>query len=395
MDEKQAFIEAFQADLVSDLAQQLVAIPSRNPPGEEKACAEFIYRTLREWGVEADLVREPDPERPQVVSWVSGSGQGPTFILSGHIDTVQEGDATTWRHPPFEPTLLDGRLYGLGACDMKGSLAVGMAVLKTVHEHAGRLPGTLMFQAAMGEEMAEDGTRTLLNLGFTGDAAVVMEPTDLKIGRATRGVSWHRLTLSSNPLHCGFASPDEPDILSQFSRIQTALSVYHKRISLEQHPLLPSSACRVTRAQAGERHNHLPARGEFTIDRRMLPGECFEQVREELTEILDGVATADGSLVWELTYQRGNEPVELEEDAPLVQVLRKNAVELEGREAESTGMIAGTDVRNFMHDHDIPAVNFGAGDFNVCHKPNEFVGVDDLIRSGRILLGTALDVIGL
>lgn len=394
MSDKRSLVDAFPAELAMRLAQQLVAIPSRNPPGEEKSCAEFIHATLRDWGIETELILKPDPERPQVVAWVSGSGQGPTFVLNGHTDTVQEGELDAWRIPPFEGRIVDGRLHGLGSCDMKGPLAVGMAVLKTIHDRSNRFPGTLMLHAAMGEEMAEDGTRTLLNLGYTGDFAVVMEPTNLAIGRANRGVSWYRLTLTGDPLHCGFAAPDVPDVMSQFARFQDALSDYHLRISQKKHPLLLSPGCRVTQAHVGERHNHLPAQGEFTIDRRMLPGESFEQVERELVHILDTVGASDPTFDYNLEYLRGNEPVELAENDPLIDVIQRNLREIDGCEADIIGMIAGTDVRNFVHDQEIPAVNFGPGDFRVCHKPNEFVPVNDLVRSGRILLGVTYDLLG-
>ena len=393
MNTKRALQKAFPTDLVVELTGKLVAIPSRNPPGEEKVCANAIWKTLREWGVDAELVREPDPERPQVVAWVGSSGQGPTFVLNGHIDTVREGDLAAWDTPPFEPTRIGDRLYGLGACDIKGSLAVGMAILKTLHEQADPLPGMVMFHAAMGEEMAEDGTRTLLNMGYTGDCAVVMEPTNLTIGRATRGVGWYRLILTGNPQHCGSVRPEDPDVVSQFGHVVEALSTYNACISHNSHPLLPSPGCRLTQARVGERHNHLPERGEFIIDRRMLPRESFDQVSAELHEILDGIGQGDSDFNYELEYLYGNEPVEISGESPLIDVLQRNLRAVDGQEAQITGMIAGTDVRNFVHDQGIPAVNFGAGDFGVCHKPNEFVPIDDLVRRGRILLGTALDIL--
>jgi len=141
-------VSALDGDLILDLTARLVAIPTRNPPGEEARCAHFVHDTLRGWGIEAELVDEPDPARPQVVAWVRGTGHGPTFILNAHLDTVPEGDPALWTRPPFEATREGDRLYGLGTCDMKGSLASIMAMLKTLHDSGVRYPGTLTVRHA-------------------------------------------------------------------------------------------------------------------------------------------------------------------------------------------------------------------------------------------------------
>jgi len=119
---KEALIAAISGDLIVDLTTKLVAIPTPNPPGQEKALAEFIVETMQEWGIEVELVPDPDPERPQVVAWLRGSGDGPTLILNAHMDTVDAGDEAAWDFPPFQVTRKENRLYGRGTCDMKGSL---------------------------------------------------------------------------------------------------------------------------------------------------------------------------------------------------------------------------------------------------------------------------------
>ncbi|MGQ9584233.1 MAG: M20 family metallopeptidase [Anaerolineae bacterium] len=395
MSEKQELIGSLSEELILRLASQLVSIPTRNPPGEEKEGASFIFETFRSWGIEAELILAPDPQRPQVVAWARGGGQGPTLILNGHIDTVREGDVSDWSFPPFKATRQGNRLYGLGACDMKGSLAVGMAVLKAIAACGLSFPGTVLFQAVMGEELAEDGTRTLLRLGYTGDYAIVLEPTALQICRATRGVAWYKVTLAGNPIHCGRAAPETPDLVTQFARVASALADYHQEIARKEHPLVPSPACRVTQLRAGERHNHLPACCEFTIDRRMLPGETFDQVQEELLGILEDVRAGDPSFDYRLTYDRGNEPVVTPEDSLLIKTLRRNSEELLGATPNLIGSAAGTDMRNFVFDAGIPAVNFGPGNFVTCncHGPDEFVPVDELMACGRVVLGTAYDLL--
>jgi succinyl-diaminopimelate desuccinylase len=270
-----------------------------------------------------------------------------------------------------------------------------MAVLKALHGSGMRFPGTLMLQAVMGEEMAEAGTRTLLKLGYTGDCAIVLEPTELKICRATRGVAWFRITLTGDSTHCGRAGPESIDVMAQFTRFGAALAEYHDRISAQFHPLLPSPAARITRVRGGNRHNHLATECEFIVDRRMLPGETFDGVRDDLVAILETLKASDPALGYRIDLDRGNEPSVIPEDSAIINVLRRNSREARGIDAEVVGKVAGTDMRNFVLDAGIPAVNFGPGSFETgnCHAPNEFVPVDELVDCARVVMGTAIDVL--
>ncbi len=372
------------------LTRDLVAFPTRNPPGEEKACAEFIARTLADWGIEVALIPEPDPNRPQVVAWVRGSS-GTTLTLNGHIDTVPEGDLAKWPHPPFEATVHDGALWGLGTADMKAQLAIAMLTLKALKDE--KLGGSLMFQAAMGEELAEAGTRTLLTKPeYASDYALVLEPTNLRIAPATRGVAWHTVTIYGSPEHCGLVD-HYINPAAKFGKVVAALEAYHDQIHEQAHPLLRRRACAVTEVRAGEKHNHIPAACEFVIDRRMLPGERTAQVAAELRAILDRCADADPDFRYDMTFLRDNEPAEIAADHPFVGMAREAAASVLGHDPGIWGPPYGSDVRNFIVDKGIPALNFGPGDFTVCHTPNEHVRLDELNSFAKILMALTLRIL--
>lgn len=391
---KSAILESLSDDLVVDLTERLIAIPTVNPPGQEADCARFIYETLTGWGVEAELVPEPDPERPQVVAWVRGTTCGPTFILNAHMDTVPEGDVARWTRPPFEATREGDRLYGLGACDMKGSLASIMAMLKALHDSGAALPGTLMAQFPMGEETDEPGTRTLLALGYVGDMAITMEPTDGRIGPGTRGACWHRVGITGPSAHCGLTPADAADVMHVARRFAAAVEDIHREVSTQTHHLLASPAARITEMRAGERHNATAGRCEMVVDRRMLPHESVAEVGDGLRARLDAAIGGAEGVRGTVTFVDLNEATETPLDAPLVRALAANIRELGRREPEIWGPPYGSDMRNFVHDAAIPCVNFGAGDFRRCHQPDEFVPVPDLLGVARIVFGTVLDVIG-
>lgn len=389
--DKQALIDSLSDELILGLTARMVAIPTRNPPGEEKACAMFIYETLRDWGIEAQLVDKPDPERPQVVAWIRGSGDGPTFILNGHIDTVVEGDPALWTRPPFEATREGDRLYGLGTSDMKGSLASCMAILKAIHDAEVRFPGTLMFQAVMGEEMDEPGTKTLLQLGYTGDWAITMEPTDSRIGPGTRGACWHRVELVGPSSHCGLIAADAPDVTHFFARFAAEVEDYHRAVAKQTHHLLASPGCRITTVKAGETHNSTARHCELVIDRRMLPHESPDEVATDLRARLEAVKAHVPEVDYRIDFIALNEATETPLESPLVKALQRNYREVRGVEAEIWGPPYGSDMRNFVVDAGIPTVNFGAGDFHRCHQPDEFVPMDDLLAVARVVFSTVVD----
>jgi succinyl-diaminopimelate desuccinylase len=389
--DKHALVGSLSDDLILNLTARMVAIPTRNPPGEEKPCADFIYETLTGWGIEAQLVDEPDPLRPQVVAWIRGTGDGPTFILNGHIDTVAEGDPALWSRAPFRATREGDRLYGLGTSDMKGSLASCMAILKAIHDARARFPGTLMFQAAMGEEMDEPGTKTLLQSGYTGDWAITMEPTDSRIGPGTRGVCWHRVELMGPSSHCGLTAADAPDVMHFFTHFAAEVETYHQTVAKQTHHLLASPACRITTVKGGEAHNSTARRCEMVIDRRMLPHESPEEVATDLRKRLEKVKAHIPEVRYGIEFIALNEATETPLDSPLVKALQRNYRDVRGVEAKIWGPPYGSDMRNFIVDAGIPTVNFGAGDFHRCHQPDEFVPVDDLLAVARVVFGTVID----
>ena len=153
--------ESINIDLLIRLTQDLVRIPTQNPPGNEKGCAEYIYSTLSRWGVETKMISEPFPHRPQIMATVNGKETGPTLILNGHMDVVPEGSRSQWKYDPYGGVVEEGRIYGRGSSDMKGGLAAMMMLAKLLHEKS--LPrGKVIFQFVMGEETGESGTKHLL-----------------------------------------------------------------------------------------------------------------------------------------------------------------------------------------------------------------------------------------
>ncbi|MBI2975800.1 MAG: M20/M25/M40 family metallo-hydrolase, partial [Chloroflexi bacterium] len=167
----------------------LVGINSINPsltPGGagEGNIAEYVARALRALGLEVDTY-EPVPGRPSVVGALKGQGGGKSLMLNAHMDTV----GVDGMPDPFTAAVRDGKVFGRGAYDMKGSLAACLATAKAVAQSGERLKGDLLIAAVADEEFASLGTAEVI-AHHRVDSAIVTEPTEMDICLAHKGFVW-------------------------------------------------------------------------------------------------------------------------------------------------------------------------------------------------------------
>jgi succinyl-diaminopimelate desuccinylase len=277
------------------LLKKLVQIPSRNPPGEERELAEYVVEWLKESGVDATLVSEPFAHRPQVVAAIRGDEGEPKLVLNGHLDTVPLGEEKRWSVDPFGGEVKAGKLYGRGSCDMKGGLAAMLLTAKVINASGRQLKGDLILHFAVGEETSEPGTKTLLmDKGYTGDWGIVLEPTNLMVLTAEKGLLWVDVEIQGKPAH---ASTPELGInpIEKAADFITRLRVYREKIGVKRHPLVGGAVCSVTMIEGGIKENVVPGSCKVTLDRRLLPGESLDEAEAEIQEILSQMKQQDNT----------------------------------------------------------------------------------------------------
>ena len=255
-------------DLLIGLAQELIRIPSQNPPGREKPCAEYIHGRLQEWGVESELVVDPSfRDRPMVLATVRGEEPGRTLILNGHMDVVPEGSLDGWQAPPFSAVIKEGRIYGRGASDMKGGLAVMIFLAKLFREKP-PAKGKVVFQFVAGEEQGELGTLALIErMGREGDYGIVLEPTGLKVATAEKGLVWFKIVLAGKPAH-GSMAERGINAIAKGVELGARILDHDRELRTHVHPLLGSRKCTITMMQGGTKENIVPESCTLFIDRR-------------------------------------------------------------------------------------------------------------------------------
>jgi len=386
----------YPTDLAS-LAAALVRIETENPPGNERPAAEYVHDWFAHHGIDSTLLSEPDPDRPQVGARV-GDGS-PALVLNGHTDVVPAGDHEEWSYPPYGGVIEDGRLYGRGSVDMKTGIAVAMLTALELADpvESGELAGSLVVHAAMGEETAAPGTRTLLESGFDGDFGVVLEPTECRVATSAKGLAWYELGWPGEPSHA--SRPDQGhNAVGDIAPVLAAIDAYDERLRERTDPLCGRAYATVTRVVAGEDTNRavLPGRARLVLDRRILPGETVAAVDDEVAELVERIEREHGiPVTWKRTetYASASIPT----DHPLAEAFREHAAAVVDAPTDPWGIEASTDVRNFVNDASIPAITWGPGRLDQAHTVDEYVdlsaaeaGMEALRRAATDLLSDPL-----
>lgn len=376
---------------IGSLAAALVEIPTENPPGNEGPAARFVHEWLTREGIDAELIEEPDPDRAQVAARV-GAADGPTVVLNGHLDVVPTGDRDRWSVDPYAGTIEDGRLYGRGSADMKTAVAIAMCLLRELAPElrSGELPGSVVFHAAMGEETADPGTKTLLERGYGGDFGIVLEPTDFRVATSTMGLAVYRIAVHGESTHA--SQPDTGENPIDAARpLLDEIDDYDQTLQRLDPTLAGAARATVTEFESGVGSNLgvIPDTATLVLDRRVPPGESIDAVDSEVHALLDRVRTNHGvnaTIERIQTYESSSIPT----DHPLARLLRERSAEAVGSGGgvgEPWGIEAATDARNFINDAEIPAATWGPGRLAEAHTADESISLADAAVGREVLAG--------
>lgn len=363
------------------LLQDLIALPSVNPAffsdpnlhGEHRV-AEFLASAARRHGLEVES-QPVVPGRSNLL--VRLTPRGPVrhrVLLAPHLDTV--GDPAYALQ--LKPVVRDGRVYGRGACDTKGSVSAYFQSLLNVTAAGPRPAHTeILFVGLIDEENMQLGSRHFASHGPKSDFAIVGEPTGLEIVTAHKGDVWLRLRTIGRSAH-GATPHRGRNAVTAMSRIVLALETEYaaELAARPAHPRLGRPTINVGRIDGGRQPNIVPAECIIDIDRRTLPGETEAGVRREIRALLQrqGLKASFDTL-----RTSPCEPLETNPDLPLVQALTRAA----GRRT-TRGVHYFTDAAPLAAGG-IPSVVFGPGDIAQAHTEREWLAISQLEKSIHIL----------
>lgn len=370
---------------------ELVAIDSVNPTlvphgAGERGIAEHVAGVMRGLGMEVE-VHDAAPGRSSAVGRLRGAGDGLSLMLNGHLDTV----GVEGMERPFEPRLEEGRLYGRGAYDMKGSLAACLAAVRALLDSGTRLAGDLVVAAVADEEDQSLGTADVL-MRWPTDGAIVAEPTELALGLAHKGFAWLEIETQGRAAH-GSRWDLGVDANLLMSRVLSEVADLERELRARPpHPLLGPPSLHVGVVQGGTGPSTYAARCTASVERRTLPGETSEGIASEVAEAIERARIVDPSLNVNLTNKLVRSSFEARPGGPLIAAVESSAGGVQGHRPERVGLPFWTDAA-LCAEAGIETVVFGpigAG----AHETVEWVDLDSCARLAEILARAAIAYCG-
>lgn len=333
-----------------------------------------------------------DAGRPSLVARI-GAGDGPRLAWNGHLDTVPAGDPSTWSSEPFEGTVVDGRLIGRGACDMKGPIASALAAVAAIGRAGRELAGTLDLHLVADEEHGgSDGTAVLHEQGLLDhDAAIVGEPTEMDPALAERGGAWVTAVAHGRAAH-GSQPHRGANAILAMSRFALRLP---EVLPEREHPLVGRPTVNIALVAGGTAPNVVPDRCEAEIDRRILPGEDDrDAVMAPFHRLAADVGEESPGTRIELTLREWTMAAETTGDSRIAAILRDAVAAETGAPPPFVGFTGITDARFYINDAKIPTVIAGPGTLSVAHMADESIGVDELVAGARAYARTVVGFLG-
>ena len=366
---------------IQQLLQDLVRIPSVNPHGDpgtapkntgEAHIADYIAEVLRKLALDVEL-REVEPGRPNVIGKFASRGAKRSLAFAPHTDTVSVAGMTI---DPFAAEIRDGKLFGRGASDAKGSLTAMLAALANVVRRKEFREGDLdvYFCALMGEESGNHGVKALAESGFRADFAVAGEPTEGRVVYTHKGALWCKVVTHGRSVHGSLPEKGVNAIGKMAEVVQYLLGDYTRALAKSADPVLGAPTVNVGTIRGGTQNNIVPDYCEIEIDRRTVPGELREDILEALRQRFPQVPITTEIL-------SDCPPLRTDPQNPFVQKL-----------ARATGnpksVLVGAPWfcdAGILAQYGVPAVAFGPGNIAQAHTANEYVEWKEVLHATQTL----------
>lgn len=392
------------------LLKTLIEFKTPAPPARNtKEAQSFIADFLKERGFVIDMwdVYPNDPNVVGVLKGVESEGYN-SLIINGHIDVAEVNEEEEWGIDPFTPFVKNGAVVGRGAADMKGGLAGAMFAIQLLHEANIELPGSLIFQSVIGEEVGEAGTLECCKRGYTADFAVVVDTSDLHI-QGQGGVITGWITIKSaqtyhdatrrQMIHAGgklFAA----SAIEKMTKVINGLQELerHWAVTKDYPGFIPGTNTINPAVIEGGRHAAFIAdECKLWITVHYYPNESHEQIIKEIEEHINNVANSDPWLrenpptfVWggkSMIVDRGEIFPSLEIDPDHFGVKQLSAAhQTITQETAILDVSPSVTDGGWLGQANIPTVIYGPGNLQNAHRVNEQVSIDQLIEYTKVIV---------
>ncbi|MBK7654387.1 MAG: acetylornithine deacetylase/succinyl-diaminopimelate desuccinylase family protein [Betaproteobacteria bacterium] len=417
-------------DELTSLTQALVRIPTVNPPGDAyEACARFLGERLAKRGFSVEYIRSKGAPgdhdmypRVNVVARYEGASDGECVHFNSHIDVVEPGPG--WSMAPFAAEVRDGKVYGRGTCDMKGGLASSVIACEALLEMGVAFPGALEISGTVDEESGGfGGVGYLAGLGYFSRPKVhhVIIPEPLGVDRIClghRGVWWAEVETKGRIAHgsmpfLGDSAINHMGAFLHLLETQLQPKLNQRRT---QEPVEPPGA-RVSTVNANSihggqmaQHYSTDARGWPTgdlpsplvahscrtvIDRRFIAEESLESVKREIVDMLNELKLTRPGFDYGLKDIMSFIPTATPQDAPVVDATARAIARVLGREPRYISSPGTYDQKHIVRTGKLrDCIAYGPGILDLAHQPDEYVGIQELVDSAKVMALATLRLMG-
>lgn len=372
--------------------QDLIRIESVNPElagmgSGELLIAEHIGKYLAAMGLEVHY-QEIKPKRVNVIGVLKGSGAGKSLMLNGHTDTV---GITRMDIDPLNPAFRDGKVYGRGSFDMKGGLAAMIAAVKAIIEAGLRPKGDVILAFVGDEEYLSAGTEVLVR-EYSAHAAILCEPTGLKVCIAHKGFAWIKVEVFGKAAHG--SRPDRGiDAIVKAGKFLARIEELGKESLIQKkHPLLGSPSIHASLIKGGTELSTYPDYCLVELERRFIPGETIKTIEVEIQALIDDLASKDDQFKAKFEVSFSRPPLEVARDHEIVGALARAYANTVKKAPQFIG-VGGWMDSAILAEAGIPSVIIGpAGDG--FHAATEYVDFASIITLTKILTDTIIEFCG-
>jgi acetylornithine deacetylase len=403
-------------DAVSFL-QQLVQSPSTQ--GNEEMAQQIIVRKLNDMELSIDVWElngvelqahpyfySPRAEfngSPNVVGIMAGTGGGKSIILNGHIDVVPEGDLKQWNDEPYSGAIADGKMYGRGVTDMKGGTVSLLLAMEAIQKLGIKLKGDVIFQSVVEEESGGAGTLAAVLKGYKADAALIPEPTNMKIFPKQQGSMWFRVLVKGRSAHGGTRYEGVSAIDKAMLVVQHIQALEKERNDRIDDPMYQNTPIpipiNIGVMEGGTWPSSVPDLVKLEGRMGVAPEETMDHAQKEMENWLEKLTDVDP---WFAEYPPRIEwfgarwvPGTIDLEHELMNNLVSQYRCVLGSDPIIEASPWGTDGGLLTQVGNVPTIVFGPGVTETAHYPNEYIVLEKVFKAAEIFALTIIQWCGL
>lgn len=373
---------------------EIVQVPSVT--GNEELVSKVFTKWMESIGLTVGNYPSA-PGRPNLLAEWFGSEKGPRFIFNGHMDVFPPTEGDPGPYGPWSAKIVDGHMYGRGTSDMKGGDCAALMAVKFLHQLGFDPKGSILLSYLSDEENGGWlGAKYLVEKGMlNGDFGICMEPTQGKLLHVHWGILRLRCTYKAMAHHAGSPHPSTDAL----QKAVTAINRFYELDKQLQQTVMDhneSPCLSITTIEAGSSPNVQPAQAVFTIDRRICPGEKFEDAYEQIIRVFEDLKAVDPEYDYQIELLSDRPTLEIPEDDPFIKTCQKSYEQIMGKPLELYRRSGGSDAATIRQAHGISIPNWGAAtdiDEWGAGSPKERINLSDYLDSIKYYMMTVVNAL--